>query len=527
MTTVAIASDPWLDARGLTPAAQIILCNLADAETDGLDPEHYRLSTLRGLVRGLTRGAEGAVAFNALLTDAYLSYGTDLVQGRTEPASVLTKWDGPDASTDPESTLVEALDCDQERIVAALAACRPAHRDYQTLRTELLRLRDIAAAGGWWYLTAGPVLRAGDTDPRVSRLRHRLAISGDYVWTAVGSADSYDRDLVTSVRRFQRRCGLTDDGVVGPRTLAALNVGAGARARQVVANLERLRWLPDERGSRHIWVNVPDQQLEVVVDGQTRMRMRAIVGRRTCPTPVVSSNLSWLVLNPYWNVPQKLARRDILPRAIADPNYLVERGFRVFETWDAGAPQLDPLTIDWAEVVPGDMAYKFQQDPGPDNPLGRVKFLFPNRYNAFIHDTNHRGTFARRDRARSSGCVRVEDSEALLVEVLQGREPATASASIESPAAAKQREAIGLMDPVPLHLVYFTAWVDCDGVLQYRDDIYGYDDAVWAALNEVDHPVLARNDVSDRVVAQSSPTPVDGHQERTGPVSMWMKPGPE
>ena len=543
----------WVDGRVLTPRTLGFLEMLAAADTDGLDPTAYHLDELDRLKTGGQTTPAVWTDFQAmrtaesLLSDAFLALGVHLARGRVEPGAVWEKWPTPAVLPDPlpllEATLADLPAPGREQpaairqtLVQTLDSCRPDRADYRRLRRELARLDGVARAGGWPLVEPGDLLRPGMVDARIPVLRARLHAGGDLPapWLAIGipvgagdDRELFSAELAGALCSFQRRHGLTPDGILGPRTLSALNVQAADRVRQIALNLERWRWLPRDPGERHIQVNIPDFTLALVTDGEPELTMRAIVGRHDRPTPVVSGMMSWLVLNPRWNVPQKLAREDLLPKLTADPAYLADRGFRIFTDWRPGAVEIDPAQVDWPAMVPWDMAYKFQQEPGPRNPLGRIKFLFRNEFSVYIHDTNQRAAFARWPRCFSSGCVRVEDPASLLLAL-------TAPAAGDSAAVAALAEgatlSVGLKQPLPVHLVYLTAWVDQNGVLQFRDDCYGYDTDLAEALAACRIPPAPANPLraeQEVAVVGELGTAAAVHQVRTGPVSTWTNPGPE
>ena len=357
------------------------------------------------------------------------------------------------------------------------------------LRLALRRLREIRDAGGWIPVPAGPPLRPGDRSPRVAALRARLAQNCE--WLPADDPAVFDTTLAAAVRRFQRRCGLPDDGVAGSRTLAALNTPVTERIRQVMVNLHRLRRALAEGPppSRRIEVNIPDYRLRYEVDGRTVLSMPVVVGRPDRPTPELVSAVERLRLNPAWNVPQKLAREDLLPRLRRDPGFASRLRLRVFASWADGAPELDPAAIDWNAVRPERMAYRLSAAPGDRNPLGRILFLFPNPWSVFLHDTSHRELFSRSRRCFSSGCVRVARPLALARAVLAG-DPAGDPARLDSLLAGGRTVELPLAEPVPVVITYRTAWVDAGGTLQFREDIYGRDAALWAELQRRE-PTLA------------------------------------
>ncbi len=280
--------------------------------------------------------------------------------------------------------------------------------------------------------------------------------------------DYFDADLEAAVRSFQKRHGLHSDGLVGKNTLAALNEPAAHKADRIALNLERIRWLPSEPDRPFIRVNIPSFRLDMMDQGQSILSMKTVVGRPDRPTPVMHDQVRWVELNPYWNVPQRLARKDILPKVLTDSQYLQDRDFHVFENWRKGAPEIEVDAVDWANLDSWDMAYRFRQDPGPRNPLGRMKFLFPNEFSVYLHDTNQKGYFARESRALSSGCIRLEDPESLARLLAPEKDIADLLLSSDN-------RTLGLSKRVPIFIVYQTVWIDNSGRVNFAPDIYGYD----------------------------------------------------
>lgn len=276
------------------------------------------------------------------------------------------------------------------------------------------------------------------------------------------------------MRRFQQRHGLQADGSVGEATLAALNVPVEERIRQIEANMERWRWLPRQLEPRYILVNMAGYELQVIEAEQTVLNMRVIVGRDYRQTPVFTSAMTSLVLNPHWYVPRSIFRDDILPRLRRDPEYLERLGMRLFSSLNGNGSEVDAAGVDWAAVDGNSFPYILRQGPGPHNALGRVKFLLPNRYGIFLHDTPDRALFSQPARAFSSGCIRLEDPIELARYVLADEER-WSRAGLEAAVAQGRPLGLTLPEPIPVYLVYWTAWVDEAGVLQLRDDIYGRD----------------------------------------------------
>ena len=323
----------------------------------------------------------------------------------------------------------------------------------------------------------------GQTGDIADLLRERLGLSGDLKQTPGGEGADADLELFEGLRRFQARHGLDADGRMGPQTLQALNASLPERIRQIELNMERWRWLPRDLGARHIRVNVPAFDLSVIEDLQTVMSMRVVAGRHYRRTPVFSGLMDHLVINPDWNIPTRIAVQDILPKARKDPAYLSREKIRVFESWSRDAAELDPNGIDWARVTAEDFRYKLKKDPGPHNDLGRVKFLFPNKFDVYLHDTPAKRLFERSMRGFSSGCIRVEKPLDLAEYVLRSS-PGWSRDAVSAAIDAGQLRTIGLGRKIPVHLIYMTASVDSEGRVLFWQDIYGRDPVLDRALQE-------------------------------------------
>lgn len=476
----------WVDEDGPRPAADSLVAAVAAADREGLRPSDYHLEAIRDL-REQSAGSPGRpdaatlAELDLLLTDAFLAYGDHLADGRVDPVSLHPDWVPSRSGADLVGRLERALA--EERVRGSLQDLRPPHEGYRRLRDALDRYRREASDGGWPVVPDGPAVAPGETTDRVRALRARLRAAGGAADpVADGDEAVYGPALEEAVRRFQRRHGLEDDGVVGPATLSALNATAEERARQIRVNLERWRWLPRSLGERHVRVNAADFELEVVEGGEVVLSMRAIVGRAYRKTPVMSDRITYLVFSPFWHVPHSLAVQDQLPLQKQDPGYFQRMGMRVFRGWDAGAPEVDPASVDWSEVSARSFPYRLRQDPGPKNALGRVKFMFPNRFSVYLHDTPGRELFARRGRSFSSGCIRVERAEELAAYLLRG-DPAWTPETIRRAMGAGAERTVRLPEAVPVHLLYLTTFSDGETV-QFRPDVYDRDGRVGAALEE-------------------------------------------
>jgi murein L,D-transpeptidase YcbB/YkuD len=337
------------------------------------------------------------------------------------------------------------------------------------LEKSLAQYRHLAEQGGWVQVPGGPSLHEGEKNERIPVLKKRLLTSGDLTATTT-QEDLFDPLLTVAVQRFQTRHGLTADGVVGPKTLAELNVPISERILQLAASLERCQPLPQLLEPRHILVNIADFTLKLFEDGKPVLSMPVIVGKTYRQTPVFSGRIATLVLNPSWEVPHSIATKDLLPKIKKNPASLAKLHLRVFRDWK-GTTAIDPATIDWTNLSVAHFPYRLSQAPGPDNALGQVKFLFPNPYDVYLHDTPARELFQKDARTFSSGCIRLHRPLELAVYLLKG----TQLGSMDSLTAAIAREKtqyITIPAPIPVHIVYMTAWVDPEGTVQFRPDIY-------------------------------------------------------
>lgn len=366
-----------------------------------------------------------------------------------------------------------------EEVGPILAGLRPRHEGYDRLVRALSRYREIEAAGGWPKLPEGPSIKPGAADPAVTTLRRRLEITGDFAGGETEQPQFFDDALVEALSRFQRRHGLDDDGVVGPKTREALNVSVQRRVRSLELNLERWRWLPQDLGQRHLLVNVPAYELRVSENGRDVLTMRVIVGRAMRRTPVFSDLMRYLVFSPSWEVPPTILRQDKLPEIRKNPKYPAEQNMRVFQLGGGNWNEVDPSAVDWSRA--SGATIRLRQRPGPTNALGLVKFMFPNPFNVYLHDTPSRELFARSQRDFSSGCVRIEKPAELALYLLAD-DPAWGREAVIAAMESGQERSVTLSRPIPVHIQYWTAWAASDGTVEFRKDIYGRDTRLDAAL---------------------------------------------
>tara|TARA_R110002110_G_scaffold12812_2_gene61294 strand:- start:314 stop:1960 length:1647 start_codon:yes stop_codon:yes gene_type:complete len=466
----------WATGRGLTERGRAVMRLLSLAAQEGLEPGDYALAQeMRDTPTG---GDEAAARREMAVAILIMKYAADVGDGRAYVRALK-----PDLFVFKEYVNFAAAlrgAAAARDIEAYFATLPPAAPGYRALRDLLAVYRKTAASGGWPHIADGPVLKPGAAGNAPAVLRHRLVRSGDIVSAQeapVPVSGIYEGDLVDAVKAFQKRHGLAADGIVGARTRKALNVPVDRRIRQIVLNMERLRWTPDRLGDPHVEVNLAGFELTAVRDGKIALRMPVIIGKSYRESPVFSDRISYLVLNPDWSVPRIIATQDILPKIRQSPTYLSDNGFRVFAGTGA---QLDPATVDWSRLGDNHFPYRLQQAPGPRNALGTIKFMFPNRFSVYLHDTPERGLFAREVRTFSSGCIRVAQPAELAAFLLNSGE--WDAGSVRREIQTGKTRIVRIARPVPIHLSYRTAWVDSGGTAQFRDDIYGRDVKLAAAL---------------------------------------------
>jgi len=461
----------WTDPRTANALVQAVRSSTGD----GLEPGDYHLGAIEALSAGPATPATQA-DLELLRSDALLRLAHDLRYGKVVPddPAAERQLSRPLTGSDPAEDLRRMV------LAGALAdeisALRPRHPAYRGMMDGLAELRGIQERGGWEEVAPGPALRLGTVDPRVGALRRRLAAEQPRVATS-GLSDEFDEAIDAAVRAFQRRHGLIEDGIVGPSTLRELNVPVATRIDQLRVNLERVRWIAHALPETYVAVNIPAAKVYLVRDGALLHEARAIVGRTSTPTPTFEASMRYIELNPTWTVPAGIVG-EILDEIRGDPAYLRRMDMRVLDR--SGRP-VDPDPAQLLRYSARDFPYVFRQEPGPLNPLGSIKFVFPNRYNVYLHDTPSKQLFEREQRTFSHGCIRIEDPFRLAELILD--DPVRWNRSQLLAAAEAGTRTITLADPLPVVIFYWTATSDGEGELNFYRDVYGRDAAVLAALN--------------------------------------------
>ncbi len=435
---------------------------LAQAETHGFAHDAFMPADLDDLLH--SRDPDDRRDGQAMLVDSVLHYAQAVHAGRLSSDAFLYEWGLRPALYDPAPDFVQAVQ--QDRLSAWLDSLPPPYTGYDALRRGLVVYRGIAQRGGWPLLADGPELKLGVSDRRVAALRARLAVEDPAVEPG---GPLFDAELAKAVVRAQKRYGLEPTGTLNPQTLAALNVPIGQRVEQIIANMERWRWLPQQLPSDRIQVNIAAAVLTVFHDDTPTLSMRAVTGRPGDETPMLQSVISSVVFNPPWNVPTDIAQKELWPKERAHPGYFARNDFIVIPLPGGGS--------------------RLQQKAGDKAALGHVKFDFPNKYSVYLHDTPSHGAFAGYGRMVSHGCVRLEKPVVLADAVMQG-DPKWTSDQIDQTIASGDTVRAALPKPISVLLFYWTAFASADGqVVSFRADPYDWDRALMQRIDAAPHTV--------------------------------------
>ena len=454
----------WTEEDGLSEERlQPLAKALVDAHTDGMSLDAYPLDTLNARIQALqsadTPTAEQLASLDVLLSSIYVELGEDLLRGQVNPREVSQAWHIDPREDDIDSALVRTLG--SSTLDRSIAAMRPQDEDYQALREQLARYRELAAKGDWPKVPEGKSLKPGDRgEPtRLDALRARLAAEGYVSSGAPTGSNVYDQTLAAAVAQFQARHAIVVDSILGGQTLESLNLPVSFRMGQIAANLERYRWLPRTLGSRYILVNVPAFRLKAFDNGKPALDMKVIVGAEyeNRATPVFADSMQYVVFRPYWLVTDSIAANEIFPKAEADPGYLAAHDYELYRE---------------------NGKVRVRQRPGSENSLGLVKFIFPNDFNIYLHDTPEDRLFDKDIRAFSHGCIRVEKPAQLAQWVLGW----PADRVRQEMHSGRDDHRVNLPKKLPVYIVYFTAFMQ-DGQLHFGNDLYRRDEELVSAMH--------------------------------------------
>jgi len=470
---------------------QAMITAVQAAAAHGLTPAHYHLDMLQEMATGMslagTAEKQYNVNFDMVLTDSFFLLAKDLASGRVDPSTLNPAWNFTPANVDQSFGELLETALNDGHIQDHLDALAPAHPLYRRMRAALVQYRDLAATGGWMPIPDGSHLEVGIRNERVPLLRERLRQTGDLSVDTDGDPLVFDAALSRAVLRFQERTrvsresALVDDGdgLVGEETMASLNVPVDVRIQQLRANLERCRWLLRDLPATYVLVDMAGYRGYFYKDDEIIWRARVQIGTPYNETPSFRSTIKYIVFNPTWTVPPGIMRDVTLPRIRKDPTYLEKHHLQVV---DRDGRHVDPATVDWPQYTAANLPYRIVQTPGPHNAVGRVKFIFPNPYYIYLHDTPHKTEFGLDERAYSAGCIRIDKPYKLAKRLLNGPEEWTMGRIWDIVDSGKT-QTVFLPEPVPVLITYLTAQVDDQGQVHFRKDIYKRDAALLQSLD--------------------------------------------
>jgi murein L,D-transpeptidase YcbB/YkuD len=443
---------------------------------DGLLPADFHADFVKAEASG-TASSIDPIDRDVVLSDAYVRLLYQLYFGKVDPNGLDPNWNfsRPVVDEEPAAAIANALASGQ--IGALIERVRMHHPLYVELKSLLQQYTDYDVSGGWRTVPAGPVLKPGQKDARVAALRARLQVTGEYEGPPSGDTEVYDEGLVAALKDFQVSHGIEPDGALGPETVAALNVTAHERTEQIRVNMERGRWLLRTLSPEMVIVNVAGQYLHLFLKGEKVWSTRVIVGKPYTKTPIFTETMRTIVFNPDWTVPRSIVRNEIFAKASADPGYLAANNYYLR---DSAGRQVQ--SFDWNAYTAASIPYSVVQRPGPRNALGLVKFLFPNRYSVYLHDTPSRQLFAKAGRNFSHGCIRVEDPLRLAELILADRNKWD-RAKVDAAVASGKLQGVALATPLPVLILYWTVDPSPVGGTAFYKDIYGRDAQLLKALN--------------------------------------------
>ncbi|MEH6450200.1 MAG: L,D-transpeptidase family protein [Oleispira sp.] len=498
----------WMDSYELTPAGESLVQVLRETSADHWREYGYSLQALLREIRGLSNRPKQATAVDVLMTDAFITYAQQALNQELLPdmgesdhptyrkVSTVGKANGHSVSS---GDIIELLkqSVNEDKLGELINQLTPSHKGYQALRKQLIHYQKIVNQGKWYALPPKFQIEDDQRHRLVPHLRWLLTQYGDlkpgaFAWLfndqtllleSPRSSDNFDlkqpsfkfdKSLVEGIKSFQKRFQIPTTGKVDKKTLAALNVPPYHMAQKIALNMKRWRHLPPSLGNRHIMVNMADFRLQFKEGDKTSLDMKVITGRPLRRTPVLTQTVSTVVLAPTWSVPRRIAITDILPQIKRDPKYLDRKGFSLVASVKGIDQYASAKDINWKKMSPRYFPYRLVQKAGNGNALGDVKFVLPNDKSIYLHDTNHPELFAREMRALSSGCIRVEQPKLLAEKLIAGQQGWNRS-NIDSAISQNRTTHIRLQKPVPVYLMYWTTWVDDNGTLQIRDDVYQRD----------------------------------------------------
>jgi murein L,D-transpeptidase YcbB/YkuD len=470
----------WSDQRQI---GELVVAIKATA-ADGLDPSDYHLELVESIYTdrlvGRQASPEETAVQDLILTDSLARLGYHQLFGKVNPYTFDPHWNFSRELNDIDPAIAIQNAIDSPSLTEFLGNFFHRGWFYRKLQAALADYRQIAANGGWSSIPEGPTLKPGASDRRLPVVARRLIITGDHTpRDNIDKLTVYDETLQQAVRRFQERHGLDTDAVIGPATLRALNVPVEKRVEQLEVNIERARWVLDDIEDDFVLVNIAGFRAYVFRDRKVVWETKVQVGKPYYQSPVFRDEIKYLVFNPTWTVPYSIATRDFLPKIKRDPDFFTSRDF---DLKDDKGKFIDPSSIDWATITARNFRFWLVQRPGPNNALGRVKIMFPNKHAVYLHDTPSKALFGKSARAFSSGCIRVENPFDLAEQLLGG--DGWNQEKFQTVLDSKKTKTVLLSKPIQVLLLYWTAMVEPDGTVYFFNDVYERDERIAEALGE-------------------------------------------
>ena len=516
----------WIDEKGIK---DIGLSLLNKIKNDPVLKPHvsqlFRLdevmNTLNSLDKSNPKYLENLLRIDFMLTELFDRYVTYVTKGSIKwsafeekltelekETEIKASWDKYSLNKDSKLLLKKVIE--KNDLSSVLDEIDFNYPQSKELVLAIGELEKVSAKGGYTKIPESKSLRVGDVSQTLPFLRKRLFESNDLTVRCENNIEAqnlithsintnenglsevnselkklsanceniFDEDLKNAVISFQKKHGLSSDGVVGGQTQRFLNISADKKISIIRLNLERMRWLPRDLGEKYLLVNVPEYKLRLYENNHIILNMAVIVGDKKFPTPIFSDKMSYVVLNPSWNIPDSIAKNEIIPKLLKDPNYLADKGIDIYAGWNGTPEKVDSKNIIDGAILEDEeylKNFRFSQTSNHDNPLGKMKFMFPNKYSVYIHDTPAKSLFANARRAYSHGCIRLSKPEELLSTIANEDKNLDILKANEILSSKVSEKSIGLDKKIPIHIIYLTSWVDENGVLQFREDIYNFD----------------------------------------------------
>ena len=508
----------WVDSNGIKEISYVLVNTIKNDAV--LEPFLEKLFNLDRIDEQIEANQEvndiqQLMSLDIMLTSSYHKYMRYLSKGfinwkefqkelndRDEKKKINADWKKYEVRKNIRKLLYKAVKKDD--ILIAINEVNYTFPKAQELSKIIKEYEEISTNGGYIKVpTIKKSLKKGNYYSQIKMLRQRLLQSEDLkdneciqqeseeIGTEIQTPndiliqkdclDLYDDNLFQAVKSFQKSHGLVEDGVVGRNTIKRLNISIENKIKKIRINLERMRWMPRSLGEKYLVVNIPDYKLKMYNNGEIKLDMDVVVGQYKNPTPIFSHQMTSIVLNPYWRIPQSIVKKEIIPKLVEDPNYLIDRDIKIFENWSHKSNEYDMSSVDWSIFLDNDLIgnskeapMRFIQIPSEKNPLGRMKFMFPNRYSVYLHDTPFKSLFKNQRRAYSHGCIRLSRPHDLLKTI------AEEDIRVDFEKAEKiltdiEKTDLDLSKKIPVHIIYLTSWIDENGKIQFRDDIYNYD----------------------------------------------------